>query len=127
MFGRFRSLYHSCGLLLLGLYCHGVLAVGEAVNEAGTSPIAPALPVPPGTPSAAPNPTPGVLPTNPGNLNEMEGGLMMVGSMLMMIALAWLVIVALGRIVGSKALFKKPLILGLVGIALIYASRHLVK
>ena len=124
MIQRFRSFLSSCGVLILSLYCRGVLAADNAVNTVGTSTATTTTttttPQPPVTPGSQ------MLPQLADN-KAMEGMLVMLGSMLLMVAVAWLLWIVLAKLAGKKVIFKKPLIIGLVGIVLIIISRYMVK
>lgn len=123
MIQRFRSFLSSCGVLILSLYCRGVLAADNAVNTVGPSTATTTTtttPQPPATPGSQ------ILPQLADN-KATEGMLVMFGSMLLMLAFAWLLWIVLAKLAGKKVIFKKPLIIGLIGIALIIISRYMAK
>ena len=117
MIRRFKTFFGSCGVVVLSLYCRGVLAADAAVN-ANTTTATPQIPALHATQ---------LLPTQLGNKQAQQGMLVMLGAMLIMIAVAWLLGVVMAKLAGKKPVFKKPLILGLIGFALIFISRHLAK
>ncbi len=130
MIQRFKAFWVFCSVLSLSLYCRVVLAVDQVVNPATGA----AAPMPAAVPATVPAPVPvpnanagSIIPPQFADKQVMQGIFVMIGSMLLMFALAWLVITIMGRIFGKKLIIKKPLILGAVGIGLIAIGRHVIK
>jgi hypothetical protein len=124
MIRQFKPLFGSCGVLILSLYCRGVLAADVAVKAASTNATTTTTTTSPNVPTV---PNSQMLSAQLGNKQAMQGIFAMIGSLLLMVSLVWLLGVVLGKMGGKKPQFKKPLILGLVAIILIFIARHVVK
>lgn len=130
MVRRIKGFWGSLGLVMLSLYCRGVLAAQGAVNAGGavTSTQSPQTAVAPATVH-----TPGVpvsIPVPAGQFNQrqvMIGSLAGIGRLFVMVAFFWLLIDVMRKLGGGKPKFIKPLILGGVGIAIAYVVPAIMK
>lgn len=131
MVHRFKSLWGALGIVGMSLYCRGVLALQADVYRGGVSgprdhtvaapaPVAPSAPAP----AAAPTPIPGYdVPIDPSKITSKQliiGSMAGVGRIFVLVAFFWLLIDVMRRLGGKRPAFKKPLILGGIGIIVAY-------
>ncbi|MBX9587548.1 MAG: hypothetical protein K2X50_09870 [Gammaproteobacteria bacterium] len=140
MVHRFKCLWGSLGIIVLSLYCRGVLAAQAVVNSGGavvTSPQPQVAPVPAPVPAPTPAPHTFNAPANSiplavqhGQITQKEvmiGSMAAFGRLFTLIAFFWLLVNVMRKLGGGKPSLKKPLILGGVGIALAYIIPAMMK
>lgn len=126
-----KGLLGGAGLLVLSLYCRGVLAVENAVKAVSSPPDPSALPVPASAlaPVVAPGPivAPNGMPTEYNQHQVLVGSLVGIGNMLLLVTFFWLVINVIRKLAGGQPNFIKPLVLGLIGFCAAYVVPGLLK
>ncbi len=134
MVQRFKCLWGSLGMIVLSLYCRGVLAAQAAVNSGGAIVTTP-TPQPGVAPAPAAhtfNAPAGSIPVavQQGQITQkqvMVGSMAAFGRLFLLTAFFWLLIDVMRKLSGGKPEFKKPLILGGVGIVLAYIVPAIIK
>lgn len=107
--------YAAVSLAILSVYCGAVVAFEGAADK--TIPGAATTVTTPSAPPAS----------GPSQKEILVGSLGMFGRLCIMIAVVWLIVDVVRRIAGKKPKFFKPMMLLVVGAALVYLPRGFVK